>query len=154
TVTTPCNPLLARLVPNGFGAVAFGIQPPIRLTSRAGGGALRERSCDGRRSLAKPRAARRELAARARSPAWAHAMRLRATGARRRGNSPRRTEEGTGTAGPEAGRERRLMYGHLGAPARAAVNRERRAPAAGSRAFIQDAGRRFAAIPHSRPGHA
>src|SRR5262249_51490088 len=49
---------------------------------------------------------------------------------------------------------RRLMSGHLGAPAGAAVNRERRAPAAGSRAFIQDAGRRFAAIPHSRPGHA
>src|SRR5438094_8386885 len=46
------------------------------------------------------------------------------------------------------------MYGHLGAPARAAVNRERRAPAAGSRAFIKDAGRRFAVIPHIRPGHA
>src|SRR5499433_4588430 len=82
-------------------------------------------------------------------------MTLRAKGARkRRGNSPRPKEEGTVTVGPEAGRERRLMYGHLGAPARAAVNRERRAPAAGSRAFIQDAGRRFAAIPHSRPGHA
>src|SRR5262249_53106829 len=41
------------------------------------------------------------------------------------------------------GRERRLIYGHLGAPARAAVHREGRAPAAGSRAFIQDAGRRL-----------
>src|SRR5438128_1275989 len=82
-------------------------------------------------------------------------MTLRAKGARkRRGSSPRRKEEGTVKVCPEAGRERRLMYGHLGAPARAAVNRERRAPAAGSRAFIQDAGRRFAAIPHIRPGHA
>src|SRR6266581_5461272 len=82
-------------------------------------------------------------------------MTLRAKGARkRRGNSPRRKEEGTVKVCPEAGRERRLMYGHLGAPARAAVNRERRAPAAGSRAFIKDAGRRFAAIPHIRPGHA
>src|SRR5262249_60182669 len=82
-------------------------------------------------------------------------MTLRAKGARkRRGSSPRRKEEGTGTVGPEVGRERRLMYAHLGAPAGAAVHRERRAPAAGSRAVIQDAGRRFAAIPHSRPGHA
>src|SRR3989441_2431766 len=82
-------------------------------------------------------------------------MTLRAKGARkRRGSSPRRKEEGTVKVCPEAGRERRLMYGHLGAPARAAVNRERRAPAAGSRAFIKDAGRRFAAIPHIRPGHA
>src|SRR5262252_3246281 len=82
-------------------------------------------------------------------------MTLRAKGARkRRGYSPRRQEEGTVTVCPEAGRARRLMYEHLGAPARAAVNREGRAPAAGSRAFIQDAGRRFAAIPHSRPGHA
>src|SRR3989475_5414306 len=81
-------------------------------------------------------------------------MTLRAKGARkRRGSSPRRKEEGTVKVCPEAGRERRLMYGHLGAPARAAVNRERRAPAAGSRAFIKDAGRRFAAIPHIRPGH-
>src|SRR5436309_15823459 len=80
-------------------------------------------------------------------------MTLRAKGARkRRGSSPRRKEEGTVKVCPEVGRERRLMYGHLGAPARAAVNRERRAPAAGSRAFIQDAGRRFAAIPHIRPG--
>ena len=46
------------------------------------------------------------------------------------------------------------MYRHLGAPAGAAVHREGRAPAAGSRAFIQDAGRRFAVIPHIRPGHA
>src|SRR6266540_2195645 len=82
-------------------------------------------------------------------------MTLRAKGARkRRGSSPRRKEEGTVKVCPEAGRERRLMYGHLGAPARAAVNRERRALAAGSRAFIKDAGRRFAAIPHIRPGHA
>src|SRR6266478_3019624 len=82
-------------------------------------------------------------------------MTLRAKGARkRRGNSPRRKEEGTVKVCPEAGRERRLMSGHLGAPARAAVHRERRAPAAGSRAFIKDAGRRFAAIPHIRPGHA
>src|SRR5438128_326616 len=82
-------------------------------------------------------------------------MTLRARGARkRRGNSPRRKEEGTVKVCPEVGRERRLMYGHLGAPARAAVHRERRAPAAGSRAFIKDAGRRFAAIPHIRPGHA
>src|SRR5437879_5347092 len=82
-------------------------------------------------------------------------MTLRAKGARkRRGSSPRRKEEGTVKVCPEAGRERRLIYGHLGAPARAAVNRERRAPAAGSRAFIKDAGRRFAAIPHIRPGHA
>src|SRR5881628_3472475 len=82
-------------------------------------------------------------------------MTLRAKGARkRRGSSPRRKEEGTVKVCPEAGRERRLMYGHLGAPARAAVHRERRAPAAGSRAFIKDAGRRFAAIPHIRPGHA
>ena len=82
-------------------------------------------------------------------------MTLRAKGARkRRGSSPRRKEEGTVKVCPEVGRERRLMYGHLGAPARAAVNRERRAPAAGSRAFIKDAGRRFAAIPHIRPGHA
>src|SRR5438128_11351638 len=82
-------------------------------------------------------------------------MTLRAKGARkRRGNSPRREEEGTVKVCPEAGRERRLIYGHLGAPARAAVNRERRAPAAGSRAFIKDAGRRVAAIPHIRPGHA
>src|SRR5215510_3238913 len=80
---------------------------------------------------------------------------LRANGARkRRGNSPRRQEEGTVTVCPEAGRERRLIYGHLGAPAGAAIHRERRAPAAGSRAFIQDAGRRLAAIPHIRPGHA
>src|SRR6266403_2673474 len=90
-----------------------------------------------------------------RSAAWAPGMTLRAKGARkRRGSSPRRKEEGTVKVCPEAGRERRLMYGHLGAPARAAVNRERRAPAAGSRAFIKDAGRRFAAIPHIRPGHA
>src|SRR5262245_58344867 len=82
-------------------------------------------------------------------------MTLRARGARkRRGDSPRPKEEGTIKVCPEAGRERRLMYGHLGAPARAAVHREGRAPAAGSRAFIQDAGRRFAAIPHIRPGHA
>src|SRR5215831_1197167 len=82
-------------------------------------------------------------------------MTLRAKGARKgRGNSARRKEEGTVKVCPEAGRERRLMYGHLGAPAGAAVHRERRAPAAGSRAFIQDAGRRFAAIPHSRPSHA
>src|SRR4030081_3610296 len=82
-------------------------------------------------------------------------MTLRAKGARkRRGSSPRREDEGTVKVCPEVGRERRLMYGHLGAPARAAVNRERRAPAAGSRAFIKDAGRRFAAIPHIRPGHA
>src|SRR6266478_4308288 len=82
-------------------------------------------------------------------------MTLRAKGARkRRGSSPRRKEEGTVKVCPEVGRERRLIYGHLGAPARAAVNRERRAPAAGSRAFIKDAGRRFAAIPHIRPGHA
>src|SRR2546428_171105 len=82
-------------------------------------------------------------------------MTLRAKGARkRRGSSPRQKEEGTVKVCPEAGRERRLIYGHLGAPARAAVNRERRAPAAGSRAFIKDAGRRFAAIPHIRPGHA
>src|SRR6266481_2722673 len=82
-------------------------------------------------------------------------MTLRANGARkRRGSSPRRKEEGTVKVCPEVGRERRLMHGHLGAPARAAVNRERRAPAAGSRAFIKDAGRRFAAIPHIRPGHA
>ena len=58
-------------------------------------------------------------------------MTLRAKGARKRqGNSPRRKEEGTVTVCPEAGRERRLMYGHLGAPTRAAVNRERRAPVA------------------------
>src|SRR5215471_8917779 len=77
-------------------------------------------------------------------------MTLRAKGARKRqGYSPRRQEEGTVTVCPEAGRERRLMDEHLGARARAAVNRERRAPAARSRAFIQDAGRRFAAIPHS-----
>src|SRR5437867_10333993 len=82
-------------------------------------------------------------------------MTLRAKGARkRRGNSPRRKEEGTVTICPEAGRERRLIHGHLGAPERAAVHRERRAPAAGSRAFIKDAGRRFAVIPHIRPGHA
>src|SRR5262245_49259728 len=82
-------------------------------------------------------------------------MTLRAKGARkRRGSSPRRKEEGTVKVCPEVGRERRLMYRHLGAPAGAAVHRERRAPAAGSRAFIQDAGRRFAAIPHIRPGHA
>src|SRR2546430_2451291 len=82
-------------------------------------------------------------------------MTLRAKGTRqRRGSSPRRKEKGTVTVCPEVGRERRLMYGHLGAPAGAAVHRERRAPAAGSRAFIQDAGRRFAAIPHIRPGHA
>src|SRR5262245_65633356 len=82
-------------------------------------------------------------------------MTLRAKGARkRRGSSPRRKEEGTVTVCPEVGRERRLMSAHLGAPPGAAVHRERRAPAAGSRAFIQDAGRRVAAIPHSRPGHA
>src|SRR5262244_3937228 len=82
-------------------------------------------------------------------------MTLRAKGTRkRRGSSPRRKEEGTVTVCPEVGRERRLMYGHLGAPAGAAVHRERRAPAAGSRAFIQDAGRRLAVIPHIRPGHA
>src|SRR5213596_2681127 len=82
-------------------------------------------------------------------------MTLRAKGARkRRGSSRRRKEEGTVKVCPEVGRERRLMYGHLGAPVRAAVHRERRAPAAGSRAFIKDAGRRFAAIPHIRPGHA
>src|SRR5215510_4637283 len=82
-------------------------------------------------------------------------MTLRAKGARkRRGSSPRRKEEGTVTVCPEVGRERRLMSAHLGAPPGAAVHRERRAPAAGSRAFIQDAGRRLAVIPHSRPGHA
>src|SRR5215831_6357121 len=82
-------------------------------------------------------------------------MTLRAKGARkRRGSSPRRKEEGTVTVCPEVGRERRLMSAHLGAPPGAAVHRERRAPAAGSRAFIQDAGRRVAAIPHIRPGHA
>src|SRR5438552_3330747 len=82
-------------------------------------------------------------------------MTLRARGARKcRNNSPRPKEEGTITVCPEAGRERRLIHGHLGAPVRAAVHRERRAPAAGSRAFIKDAGRRFAAIPHSRPDHA
>src|SRR5437660_7122395 len=82
-------------------------------------------------------------------------MTLRAKDARkRRGSSPRRKEEGTVKVCPEVGRERRLIYGHLGAPTRAAVHRERRAPAAGSRAFIKDAGRRFAAIPHIRPGHA
>src|SRR3989441_5196279 len=82
-------------------------------------------------------------------------MTLRAKGARkRRGSSPRRKEEGTVKVCPEVGRERRLIYGHLGAPTRAAVHRERRAPAAGSRAFIKDAGRRVAAIPHIRPGHA
>src|SRR5206468_10569488 len=44
-------------------------------------------------------------------------MTLRAKGARkRRGNSPRRKEEGTVKVCPEAGRERRLIYGHLGAP--------------------------------------
>src|SRR5881409_3073949 len=81
-------------------------------------------------------------------------MTLRARGARKcRNNSPRPKEEGTITVCPEAGRERRLIHGHLGAPVRAAVHRERRAPAAGSRAFIKDAGRRFAAIPHSRPGN-
>src|SRR5437016_6281364 len=89
-----------------------------------------------------------KLAQRARLAAWAPGMTLRAKGARkRRGNSPRPKEEGTIKVCPEAGRERRLMHGHLGAPARAAVHRERRAPAAGSRAFIKDAGRRFAAIP-------
>src|SRR5438094_2862580 len=82
-------------------------------------------------------------------------MTLREKGARKRqGNSPSRKEEGTVTVCPEAGRERRLIHGHLGAPTRAAVHRERRAPAAGSRAFIKDAGRRFAVIPHIRPGHA
>src|SRR3989442_402887 len=82
-------------------------------------------------------------------------MTLRAKGARkRRGSSPRWKEECTRKVCPEVGRERRLMYGHLGAPERAAVHRERRAPAAGSRAFIKDAGRRFAAIPHIRLGHA
>src|SRR5207249_11428874 len=82
-------------------------------------------------------------------------MTLRAKGARKhKDNSPRRKEEGTITDCPEAGRERRLIHGHLGAPERAAVHRERRAPAAGSRAFIKDAGRRFAVIPHIRPGHA
>src|SRR5206468_12718863 len=44
--------------------------------------------------------------------------------------------------------------GQRGDLPRQAVKRERRAPAAGSRAFIQDAGRRVAAIPHIRPGHA
>src|SRR5207245_11546796 len=92
---------------------------------------------------------------RARSAAWAPGMTLRAKGARkRRGSSPRGKEEGTVKVCPEVGRERRLIYGHLGAPARAAVHRERRAPAAGSRAFIKDAGSRFAAIPHIRPGQA
>src|SRR5947209_185924 len=82
-------------------------------------------------------------------------MTLRARGARKcRNNSPRPKEEGTITVCPEAGRERRLIHGHLGAPVRAAGNRERRAAAAGSRAFIKDAERRFAAIPHIRPGHA
>jgi hypothetical protein len=58
-------------------------------------------------------------------------MTLRAKGARkRRGSSPRRKEEGTVKVCPEVGRERRLIYGHLGAPTRAAVNRERRAPVA------------------------
>src|SRR4030095_2027282 len=86
---------------------------------------------------------------------WAPGMTLRAKGARkRRGNFPRRKEEGTVKVCPEAGRERRLIDGHLGAPARAAVHRERRAPAAGSRAFIKDAGRRFSVTPHIRPGHA
>src|SRR5262249_45558095 len=71
-------------------------------------------------------------------------MTLRARSARkRRGDSPRRTEEGTVKVCPEAGRERRLMDRHLGAPAGAAVQGERRAPTAGSKAFIKDAGRRF-----------
>src|SRR5262247_2190402 len=82
-------------------------------------------------------------------------MTLRAKGTRkRRGSSPRRKEEGTITVCPEVGQEQRLIYGHLGAPAGAAVHRERRAPATGSRAFIQDAGKRLAVIPHIRPGHA
>src|SRR2546427_13004419 len=46
------------------------------------------------------------------------------------------------------------MPAPLGAPAGGPIQGERRAPAAGSRAFIQDAGRRFAVIPHDRPGHA
>src|SRR4029453_12754710 len=72
------------------------------------------------------------------SAAWTPGMTLRAKGARKhRGNSPRPKEEGTVTVGSEAGRERRLISGHLGAPTRAAVHREGRAPAAGSRAFIQ-----------------
>src|SRR2546426_769324 len=45
-------------------------------------------------------------------------MTLRARGARRRrGDSPRRKEEGTVKVCPEAGRGRRLMPAHLGAPA-------------------------------------
>src|SRR5947199_9031248 len=81
-------------------------------------------------------------------------MTLRARGARKcRNNSPRPKEEGTITVCPEAGRERRLIHGHLGAPVRAAVYRERRALVVGSRAFIKDAGRRFAAILYSRSGH-
>src|SRR5262245_9948621 len=82
-------------------------------------------------------------------------MTLRARSARRRrGNSLRRKEEGTVKVCPEAGRRRRLMLAHLGTPAGGPVHAERRAPAAGSRAFIQDAGRRLAVIPHNRPGHA
>src|SRR4029434_73415 len=117
----------------------------------------RDRPCQApasRRRAAKERV-RERARPRGRTAAWAPAMTLRANGARkRRGNSPRPNAEGTIKVCPEAGRERRLMSGHLGAPARAAVNRERRAPPAGSRACIQDAGRRFAAIPHIRPGHA
>src|SRR5437879_1830871 len=88
-------------------------------------------------------------------PHGAPGMTLRARGApRRRGDSPRRKEEGTVKVCPEAGRGRRLMPARLGAPAGGPVQGERRAPAAGSRAFIKDAGRRLAVIPHDRPGHA
>src|SRR5258707_12834656 len=82
-------------------------------------------------------------------------MTLRAKGARkRRGNSPRPKEEGTIKVWPEAGREKRLMHGHLGAPARAAVHRERPAPAPGSRAFTKAAGIGIAAIPDIRISQA
>src|SRR5438093_11884792 len=80
-------------------------------------------------------------------------MRLRAKhGSKRQDGSPRKQEKGN--VGPEAGRRRRLTRGSLGPPGGGPVGRDCRVPTAGSRAFIQDAGRGRASIPHGRPGYA
>src|SRR5262245_50058899 len=64
-------------------------------------------------------------------------------------------EPARGRVCPETGRRRRLTSGLLGPPLGGPVERDCRVPAAESAAFIQDAGKRRASIPHGqRPGHA
>src|SRR5215470_11855383 len=74
-------------------------------------------------------------------------------GSNRRQGAP--SGERSGTVGTETGRRRRLTSESLGPSREGPVGRDRRALPAGSRAFIQDAGKSLPrSIPHDRPGDA